>query len=63
MAGAVVDYLGDSFFREMRKQLDNIGRMDLLQPENIIMPSISTSAGIAGAAALALENALPGLLS
>ena len=35
----------------------------LMQPENIIMPSISTSAGIAGAAALALENALPGLLS
>ena len=62
LAGLTTNFLGKELFTKLEKGLEALRTPAILGPETHIMPTISDSTGIVGAAAIAFSNCLPKLL-
>lgn len=62
LAGLTTNFLGKELFLRLEKGLEELRTPAFLRPETHIIPTISESTGIVGAAAIAFSNCLPKLL-
>lgn len=62
LAGLTTNFLGRELFSKLEKGLEELRTPEFLRPETHIIPTISESTGIVGAAAIAFSGCLPKLL-